>query len=236
MRQFPFVVLVALALPACAPTSVQATYQRNAPVPRPERVLVYDFTGSADEVHLDRGVGAQLEDMTSSQTQTQQQLEIGRAAARTLSQELVQHLNDMGLPAQRAFGAPTRWGNALVIEGQFVSIDQGNRTERLVIGLGAGGSDMQTKVQVYTTTPSGLEPVQDFATNVASGYKPGMAETMGVGAAAGTLATSAAVGAGLGIGSEAWSADVTAEAKRTAKAVAERIQTYCVEQGWFSPR
>ena len=224
---------IALTLLACAPTSVQQTYQRNTSMPRPSRIFVYDFKGQTDEIHLDRGVGAQLEQMTSGRSLTQQEIEIGRAAARTLSQELVQQLNDMGMPAERAFGAPTHWGNALVIEGQFVSIDEGNRTERLVIGLGVGGSDMQTKVQVYATSPNGLEPVKEFATNVASSYKPGMAETMGVGAAAGTLAASAAVGAGVGVASEKLSASVNAEAKRTAKAVAQRLQTYFVEQGWI---
>jgi len=234
MKRILLAATVAVCLPGCAPTSVQETYQRDAPLSRPERILVYDFTGRADEVHLDRGIGAQVEDMSSGLSQTQQQIEIGRAAARTISQELVQRLNDMGMPAERAFGAPTRWGHALVVEGQFLSIDQGNRTERLVIGLGVGGSDMQTKVQVFVTSPGGLQPVQDFSTNVASGLKPGMAETMGVGAAAGNLAASAVISAGVGIGSEAWSADVNAEAKRTAKAIAERMQTYFVEQGWIA--
>ena len=31
------------------------------------------------------------------------------------------------------------------------------------------------------------------------------------------------------------SADVTAEAKRTAKAIAEQLQTYFVQQGWIPP-
>lgn len=234
MKHTLLAVLLVACLPGCAPTSVQETYQLDAPLRRPDRILVYDFTGSADEVQLDRGIGAQLQDMTSGVSQTQQQIEIGRAVARIVSKELIQRLTDIGIPAQRAFGAPTRWGNSLVVEGQFVSIDQGDRTERLVIGLGAGGSDMQTKVQVYATSPGGLQQVQDFSTNVASGMKPGMAETMGVGAAAGSLAAAAAVGAGTGIASEAWSADVDAEAKRTAKAIAERMQTYFVEQGWIA--
>lgn len=224
-----------LAIPGCAPTSVQTTYQRNVSLPPPRAIYVYDFKGHASEVHLDRGLGAQLEDMTSDRTQTEQEIAIGRLAAKTISEELVQQLQALGLPAQRAFGAPTTWGNALVIEGQFVSIDQGNETERLVIGLGAGGSDMQTRVQVYATTGEGLQPVQAFATQVASGRKPGMAETMGVGAAAGTLAASAAVGAGLGIASEELSAGVKAEARRTAKAIANQLEPYFVSQGWISP-
>jgi len=233
MKRTLFAVAIAAALPACAPTSVQETYQLDAALRKPDLILVYDFTGDASEVDLDRGIGSRLQEMASGASQTQQQIEVGRSAARTLSKELVQRLGEIGIPAQRAFGAPARWGNALVVEGQFVSIDEGNRTKRLVIGLGAGASHIQTNVQVYATAPGGLRQVQDFSTNVASGLKPGAAETMGVGAAAGTLATAAAISGAAGAGSELFSADVDAEAKRTAKAIAERMQTYFVEQGWI---
>ena len=218
----------------CAPTSVQTTYASGASLPPPRAIYVYDFTGHASEVHLDRGLGAKLENLGSEETPTQEKIALGRMAARALSEELVQRLRDLGLPAERAFGAPTRWGNALVIEGQFVTLAQGNQTERLVIGLGAGASDMQTRVQVYATGPGGLQPVQEFATDVASGMKPGMAETMGVGAAADTLGTAAVAGAGLGIASEEFSAGVKAEAKRTAKAIVEQLQPYFLAQGWIS--
>ena len=129
MRYPALVALFALALPACAPTSVQETYQRDAPLRRPDRILVYDFTGKADEVHLDRGIGSQLEQMASSETATEQETAIGRSAAKTLSQELVQRLGGMGLPAERAFGAPTRWGK-LSRDRRAVRIDQPGQPHR----------------------------------------------------------------------------------------------------------
>ena len=80
-----------------------------------------------------------------------------------------------------------------MVKGQFVSIDQGNRTERVAVGLGAGRSDVQANVQVYELTPQGLQEVDTLRGDAKSGYKPGMAEMMGVGAVAGHLLMSTVV-------------------------------------------
>ncbi|HME71684.1 MAG TPA: DUF4410 domain-containing protein [Myxococcota bacterium] len=220
-----------VALVGCAPTSVNLTYEQGGPLPRPERILVYEFAVSPEEVQLDRGLGADLERMAP---RTAAEIQIRRQAARALANKLVQQINAMGLPAQRAWGAPNYWGNSLLIEGQFISINQGNRTERTVIGLGAGASQVETRVQVYETRSHGLERVEDFITDARSGYKPGMAETMGAGAAAGNLAASAAVSVVGTVASEMLSANVKADAERTANDVANQLQAYFVQQGWIT--
>jgi Domain of unknown function (DUF4410) len=225
----------AVALAGCAPTEVQSTFQRQGPMPRPSRVLVYDFSVSPEEVQLDRGLSAELVEAAKGTSRSEQEIQVGHRAARALSDELVKRINGMGLPAQRAVGAPMRWGDAIVIEGQFLSIDEGNRTERVVIGLGAGRSDVETLVQVYQAQPTGMVRLKEFSTTAKSGYKPGAAETMGAGAAAGTLAVSAAVTAGGAIASEALGANVEADARRTASDVAEQLQSYFAEQGWIQP-
>lgn len=223
----------AFAVAGCAPTQVQSTYQRDAAMPRPAQVLVYDFAVTPQDVQLDRGLSAQVVEMAKGTSRTEQEIQLGHKAARALSNELVERINAMGLPAKRAYGAPSDWVNALLIEGQFVSIDEGNRTERAVIGLGAGRSSVQTLVQVYQTRDARLVRLEEFATTAASGYKPGAAETMGMGAAAGTLAVSAAVTAAGTVASEAFGANVEADAERTAKDVAEKLESYFAEQGWI---
>jgi hypothetical protein len=225
----------AVAVAGCAPTNVQTTYQREGPMPRPARVLVYDFSVSPEEVQLDRGLSAELVEMAKRSSRTQQEIQVGRQAARVLSEELVKKINAMGLHAQRVAGAPMTWGDAVLIEGQFLSIDEGNRTERTVIGLGAGRTTVQALVQVYQTGPTGMVRLEEFATTARSGYKPGAAETMGMGAAAGTLAVSAAVTAGGAIASEALGANVEADARRTASDVAEQLQSFFAQQGWIQP-
>lgn len=229
--------LAAAIATACAPTHVQTDFQQSGTHARPARIYVYDFAVSADQVQLDRGIRGRLSQALSAAPQTEQQLVVGRSAARVISDELVARIGAMGLPAERASGAPGQWANALVIEGQLLSVDQGNETRQRLIGLGAGHSDVQAEVQVLMTAPAGLEPMAEFTTDARSGYKPGAAETMGAGAATGAIAASAAVNVAGEAGiSDQLSADVGADAKRMAEAIAEKLQAWFAQQGWIAPR
>jgi hypothetical protein len=231
----PLVPALALLLWACAPSQVQTDYESVPKLARPDTILVYDFAVSADEVQLDAGVVGKVEAKESGRPRTEQELEVGHTVARIISEGIVSEINAMGLPARRAWGAPRSFGNIMVVEGQLASIDEGNQAERVVIGLGAGASDVEARVQLYTANASGLEVVETFTTRMKSGYMPGMAETMGAGAVGGHLAVAAAAGAGLHAVSEKLSGDVDAEAKRTAKAIAEQLRGYFQMQGWVPP-
>lgn len=227
----------AIAATACAPTHVQTDFQQGAPHARPARVYVYDFAVSADQVQLDRGIRSRLQQALAGAPPTEQQMVVGRSAARAISDELVARINAMGLPAERATGAPGQWPNALVVEGQLTSVDQGNKTRQRLIGLGAGHSDVQAEVQVLATAPSGLESLAEFTTDARSGFKPGAAETMGAGAATGAIAATAAVDvAGESGISDQLSTDVTADARRMAGAIADKLQAYFAQQGWIATR
>jgi hypothetical protein len=218
--------------PYTEPTMAPAGTGSESAVPfaQPDRILVYDFAVSADDVSLDRAVGAQLLQHLKGTSQTEEQLKIGRAMAQTLSAELVAAIQKLGLPAERAGNAPLLTDNTLAIEGQFVSIDEGNRLRRMVIGLGAGATEVKTQVQVYAVTPTNRTLLQEFETTAQSSRKPGMAETMEVGAAV-RGAQAVAIGAGVGAASE-YGATVTADARRTAKAVAEKLSQFFASKGW----
>ena len=140
----------------------------------------------------------------------------------------------MGLPAERAFGQSQPIGNSYALEGQFLSIDEGNRTERVVIGLGLGRTNVKTLVQFYRDSDAGQRLIEELDVAAKSGRKPGMAETMGVGGLTGNLAVSAAVSGAAALGSETFSDTVEADAARTAKSVAKRLRTFFAEQGWVS--
>jgi hypothetical protein len=214
------------ALVSC--TSVQTVSEYSGgPLPRPDRVLVSDFAVSPEEVKLDGGISARAFAAAKGTSRTEQEMEIGRKVASSLSEQLVKEIRKLGLSAERAMGTPPQEGDDLVIEGHFLSIDEGNRTERAVIGLGMGRTDVQAEVQIYQNA----RLVEQFETEAKSGRKPGMAETMGVGAAAGTLATTAVVSAAAAVGSEAFSANVEADASRTAKKLAQQLAVFFVRQG-----
>lgn len=220
----------------CAQSSVSTTWERLGPTARPQQVIVYDFAVSPDEVQLNRGLEADVVQMAQGTAPAEDKIALGRAAARAASETLVQKLNAMGMPAVRATGMPISWSQSAIVEGQFVSLSQGNSTERDVIGLGLGRSSVQARVQLYEAVPGRLEKLETFTANAESGYKPGMAETMGAGAAAGHLAVSAAVSVAGDVASEALSDSVKADAQRLAAKVAEQLQAYFVQQGWIQPQ
>ena len=62
---------------------------------------------------------------------------------------------------------------------------------------------------------------------------PGIAETAGVGAAAGHLATSAAVGAGLHGVSETTHGGAAGNAKKLAESIAKQVAELGKTQGWM---
>jgi len=222
-----------VALSACAPTQVNTINQYAGPVPRPNNVLVYNFAVSPDEVQLDQGISVKIEDMIKKTPRTKEEKAVGHAVAEALATHLVKELNAIGVPATRAYARPSTMGNAIEIEGQFLSVDEGNRTERVVIGLGAGRTDVKTLTQVYDARYGTRMLVQEFDTNAKSGYKPGMAEMMAVGVLTHHLLVSTLASGALAAGSEAFFAGVDADARRTAQEIVKQLGQFFVAQGWI---
>src|SRR6185436_7356680 len=129
---------VPAVLAGCAPTSVSPSMIVAPPtsLPKPERIAVYDFVVEANDVSPNNAPLSRLMRAVGS-SQTADQLKTGRSVANTLSVELVAALKDLQLPVERGGTAPVA-DRTLAIEGQFISIDEGNRLRRVAIGLGAG--------------------------------------------------------------------------------------------------
>lgn len=229
-------IVAALAGMTLGCTTVKTREQyMGGPLPKPDRILVYTFAYSPSQVRLDRGITPEIERSIRGGSRTAAELETGAKLAGLVTDRLVKEIRDMGLPAQRAFGDPVPWGNTYSIEGQFLSIDEGNRTERVIIGLGAGRTDVQIATQLYQDSAGGQQVLETLDVSAKSGRKPGMAETMAAGGALGTLAVSAAVSTATAVGSEKFGANVEADASRGAKAVAKKLREFFAQQGWVSP-
>jgi hypothetical protein len=234
-----FLGLAVLVIAAgCGPTNVQQQSTTLTQLPRPDLILVYDFAVSPDEVKLDTGLSAELMQKYQQHkgaSPTAQEIKLGHKVADAVADELVKKIRSYGLWAERAFGSPYGKGKVLMVKGQFVSIDQGNRTERVAVGLGAGRSDVQANVQVYELTPQGMQKVDSMRGEAKSGYKPGMAEMMGVGAVAGHLLTSTVISGLVAGGTEMTSATVEADGKRLADKIAVDLGNFFVNQAWIPP-
>lgn len=212
-----------LLLAAC--TSAETTSSASQTLPAPDVVVVQVFAVSPDEVKLDAGLSAEIQQSMKGVSRTAQEQQAGQQVAEAIAYKLAAHISDLGLPAQVGVIAPAGAQRPLIISGQLVSIDEGNRTERMVIGLGLGRSDVRALAQVHAAGVT--QPVLQIQVDAKSGLKPGVVTAAPMGLAA------VAVNATLGVVSEAASADVVADADRAAAGLSKQLASYFGQQGWI---
>lgn len=221
------------ALAGC--TSGSSQIETGAMLPRPAVVVVQNFAVAPGEVQLDPGLSGTIDETltgANAPPRTARELQVGRQAASALADKLVVEIRDLGIPAQRGTAMPADTKNGLLVTGQFVSLDQGNRTERVTLGLGAGRSDVRVRAQVFDVGPTGRKLVEEIEVDAKSGLQPGMAETMGAGAIAGHFVVSTLASGGLQAVDESVGASVVADADRAAKGIAKQLASFFAEQGW----
>ena len=137
---------------------------------------------------------------------------------------MIGELTKANVPSQKATEAdPVPVAPVLVVEGEFIAIDQGNKSKRILIGFGRGASDIKVHVVVSSLYKGQRTVVLEFNLNSKSGKKPGAAATMGAGA----IAVGAAAG---GVGDK--KATVESDASRMAKLVGKQIEAFMTAQHW----
>jgi hypothetical protein len=202
-------------------------------MPRPDRILVGYFAISPEQVRLDQGIGARIVRTAEDRPLTAVELQAAQATQTALADRLVEDLRKYGLPAEHAVTAAAP-GTSLLVVGQIIAIDQGNRARRILIGLGAGKSSVSADMQLYYQAP-GVPPrfMTAYQGQADSGRMPGAAETMGAGAVAGSLARTAAVSGTMHATSETRRASDSKEASRLADGLAKQIGEFAVAMGWI---
>jgi hypothetical protein len=128
-----------------------ASYTGSNPLPKPEKILVYDFAVNPGDVQVDKIQSLRPRHLI---TGDQKPDAIAASASKKYSSELVKALEKTGIPVEHVAAGTPPSDNAMVIQGSFTSLKQGNKTERDTIGMGAGSADVQTKVDVHIKTPS----------------------------------------------------------------------------------
>jgi hypothetical protein len=231
-------VLAAMALiviAGCARVSTEPVQPAiTERLPRPELILVHDYQVAPYDVQLDSAVSSRIERAVKGTPEAEAQLKVEQEVSRALTTTLVDEIRQLGIRAELASAASPVAGPTLSIEGQIVSIHEGNKTRRMVIGLGAGASEVRTLTQVYMMTGGeGHRLIEDFYTTAKSSRKPGFGPMAGVGAATGLAASGATVAGGIGVAT-ALSQTVEADVKHGAKQIARDLAKLFVAQGWIA--
>jgi len=162
---------------AVKPATAHATLAAN---PRP--VVVRDFAFEAAQLHTDSGLLAGREGpakrvlggLRPEETPVQKATRLASLLAETIANELV----DLKIPASRgSVGAPLP-ADGLVVVGEFLQVDEGNRLKRAVVGFGAGATEVLVQVAVYDLAQSRENPILVYGTGTGSKPTPGAVVSM----------------------------------------------------------
>jgi hypothetical protein len=226
--------LFALVLAAgCASTEVTSRQRLvNEQLPKPNQILVYDFSASAADVPAGSAFAGQTS--APATPPTAEEIALGRQLGSQIAADLVAAIREMGLPAVQVSQGATPQIKDIVIRGYLVSVEEGSAAKRMTIGFGSGGSQLTTAVEGYQMTPLGLRRLGSGTTGATGSKGPGAA--VGV---AGLLVTGSPVGLIVGggvkiYGEASGSAKIEGRAKATAKEIAEVLKQRFQEEGWIN--
>ncbi len=226
---------VAVMLGACSQAHVQTGQSYyGPPLSPPAHIVVSYYSIAPDDVRLDQGVGSRLMRVSEDQSLGALELKAAQDAQAALAERIVVRLQKCGLPAELSTGGDVG-DSTMLVQGQIVGINQGNRTRRVLIGLGAGKSSVSADTQIYYATDRSAPPhfLMSFTGQADSGHLPGVAETLGAGAAAQSVGRSTVLTGAARGGSEARRSTNSAEANTLADGIALRVAQFAVDQGWI---
>jgi uncharacterized protein DUF4410 len=228
-RSFALSLVAYVLVAGCAKTTVSNQHAEfpGRRMSRPGNVVVYDFSATVDDAPADAALKGEQAPMTASQ------IAEGRRLGAEIANELVANIRAMGMPAATAASGATPEVGDLVIKGYFLSIQQGNAAERVLIGFGSGGAELRTAVEGYVMTANGLVKVASGDVESDPGKTPGTAFP-----AAAMVATHNPIGlivtGGLKVAGEvSGKTTIDGRAKQTADEIAKNLKPRFERQGWI---
>jgi hypothetical protein len=149
-------LLFLLLVAGCATTAtVTPTVRAPTGLPRPDRVLVNDFEVANADSDLSEDLVPPVARGTGGAARTEEEMRVGRAAAKVLTDSLIQELRSRGIAAQRASEAAPPELNTLSIRGRFLWRDKDAGTMRARIWYYQGsGVNSRLVAQVDADIPS----------------------------------------------------------------------------------
>jgi hypothetical protein len=226
-----FFALVLIA--GCASTRVtEQTPIVGETIARPNRIWVYDFVASPDDIPTDSSIRATVS--APSTPPTAEQLETGRQLGALIAQDLVADIQAMGLSAVQVGHESSPQVGDGIIRGYLVSVEGGGALKRFVIGFGYGTSEMDTVVEGYLMTPQGMRKLGSSTLSSSGSKTPGI-----VVPAAMAIVTGSPIGLIVAGGAKIYSEasgrnSLEGRAKATADEIAEQLKVRFQERGWIN--
>lgn len=227
------VLVITFMITACAKTTVTArrTSAGDEVLSKPNRIIVYSFAATPEDIPEDAAVRGLYK--KRSVPQTPDEIRLGRQLGDKIAEELVQEILKFDMPAERSQAGPPAGTGNLIIKGEFVSIDAGDRLKRMLIGFGQGATELKTIVEAYMITSEGPRKLGSREITAAGGKMPGMLVPVLGGAAAGQAGKAAVVSGSMNVAQELGPESLGGAAKRTAQEIAKELAKEFYQQGWI---
>lgn len=214
--------------------TVIASYKGEEKLPTPSAIVVHDFDVPSEIITIDRSASAYIASndpiaRARGNGNDQDPAAVAQKVQAVFSKTLLSDLKKSTIPVtQSPLGANSDTAiGTLIVRGNFTTIKEGNKTKRMMIGLGRGASDVQAHVTISLLTAEGPVLMSEFNVDSDSGKKPGAAETMGAGRAGAAVAAN---------GAEDRKETVEGDTARIANAVAKELRNLMTSQQWIPPQ
>jgi hypothetical protein len=193
----------------CASVSVKRERRTGGqPARKPVKIYVADFDASHGDFKI---VGDEAKNPGAFKKHAEQ----------LMTDYLVKNLSAHVAPAESVRGAKGRVPDrGWLVKGRFLRVYTGSRILRAGVGLGAGGTKMETRVEVYDLASRG-KPFMTFETTGGSNAMPGLLTSTGPVSAAFSMATQAMMG-------------ISDDAARTSRMITGAISEYLADRGWIA--
>jgi hypothetical protein len=235
MKLYSRIVLclfVIAAIIGCASSTITSRQEyQGEKIARPGHIIVYDFAATPADVPAGSAIAGQYTE--HSTPQTEEQIAAGRRVSSEIATVMVEDIQGMGLPAERASNQTVPQIGDLLIKGSLLSIDEGSAAKRVAIGFGSGASQLKVAVEGFLMTDRGLRKLGSGTADSSGSQSPGAALGV-VGAVATANPAGLIISSGMKVyGEESGSSTIEGRAKDMAKEIAGVLQVKFKEQGWI---
>lgn len=193
----------------------------GAPLQKPDKILIYDLVRGSD-VQIDKSQKLRPRHIISGDENPDT---VAKKAQSTFSEELAKKLAKTGIPVEHVNSDTAPTDNSLVIQGTFESLRQGDKTQRVTVGMGLGSAELQTKIDVRVKTPSQTVLLSQFQTETTTAKNIGAAVPAAAGMNPAGVATKSVV--------TDRRKTLNAYVSKTADASATEITKAMAGQGWI---
>jgi hypothetical protein len=217
---------VAVLFAGCARTVVRPSNVEATQEPRPTKIIVFDFAVTPSEVTPRQGISIGPGPLDRDSVR------IGHDVANALAEQLVKKLGEQGFVVERRHRGTSIGPHQLAIDGEFLQVNEGDQSKRILIGFGAGAAKVDTAVHVYY----GHKLILDFRTHSDTGKMPGAAVSMGASEAIeGPITASSLASSAAQTSYKEYKSQVEKMSARSANQAARYLSQLFGEEGWIAP-